>query len=323
MIRTEERTEKLRERVRALLSEGAIKFFIGYELGSDPLHVTPCFAEDEKGVETLVWNPMCINNLATYLKRYSDQRIGILVKGCDSRSIIELLKFNQIKRENLHIIGVPCTGVLDLKKVADKCDPRHIKAVNEEGGKIVITGTKTLEIDKDELLLDKCRSCAYPNPLIFDELVGDEVKAGTVDPEKRFADVAEMEELDPKDRSAFWKKQLNKCIRCYACKNVCPMCFCNECTLEKNDPVWVKKYPNPGDTFTFHMIRIYHVVGRCTGCLECERVCPMNIPLGTIHKKIEKDCLELFGYEAGVDLEAIPPLSTFEEEDPTHEGLLR
>jgi ferredoxin len=237
---------------------------------------------------------------------------------------VELLKLHQLQRDQVHIVGVPCTGIVDIKKVARICDPATITALYEDGDTIVIETTRSRHTcARDELVYDKCIACAYPNPLVYDELVGEEVASRQVDPQQKFADVQSLEEMDVTDRLGFWSEQLSKCIRCYACKNVCPMCFCTECLWEKRDPQWVTKYRNPDDVFTFHMIRAYHMAGRCTGCMECERVCPVDIPLGKIFKKIEKDCLELFEYQPGVDIQAVPPLSMFEEGDTEHEDLLR
>lgn len=320
-------TETIRQRVRSLLSEGTVEFFVGYETGQEVLHITPCFVQDETDADALEWNLLCINNLSTYLKRYRTNKVGVLVKGCDSRSLIELLKLNQIKRENVYIMGVPCTGIVDPKKIAAHVNPSTITSIYEdEEGNIVLAGAND-GADKvcarDDLLYDKCLFCSYPNPLVYDELVADEVQARTFELDEKFADVETMEMQEPDERLAFWNEELSKCIRCYACKNVCPMCFCNECLWDKRDPQWVTKYPNESDNFTFHMIRFYHMIGRCTGCMECERVCPVDIPLGKIFKKIEKDCLELFEYQAGIDIEAVPPLSTYDEHDQSHEDLLR
>lgn len=319
--------EDIREQARDLLSSGAVDFVIGYEAGEELLQVAPAFVRDESEVDTLGWNLFCINNLATYLKRYRTQKIGLVVKGCDSRSLIELLKLNQIKRENLHIIGIPCAGILDPHKVAAVCAPATITAIREDEDNMIILERgdhgPPIEQPKEALLFDKCHTCAHPTPLVFDTLVGDPIHPRRGARPVHYDDVEHLEMMPASERLAFWSEQLNKCIRCYACKNVCPMCFCTECLWEKRDPQWVTKYRNPHDSFTFHMIRAYHMVGRCTGCLECERVCPMDIPLGTIFKKVQKDSLELFDYQPGVSLETMPPLSAFDEGDQAHEDLLR
>ncbi len=320
-----ERTARIQARVQSLLESNEISCFIGYEAGATPLLISPAFVQDVDEVARLVWNVLAINNLATYLKRFRNEKIGVLVKGCDSRSIVELLKLHQIQREQVHIIGVPCRGIVDSKKIAQYGDPASVLAIRDEGEQVVVerANAEPLTIDKEALLYEKCLSCAYPTPLIYDELIDEAVPPRGVTPEVKFAEVERLEQLDVTDRLSFWSEEFSKCIRCYACKNVCPMCFCTECLWEKRDPQWVTKYQNPDDVFSFHLIRAYHMVGRCTGCMECERVCPVDIPLGRLFQKVEKDCLELFEYMPGVDEEATPPLSTFEEGDHAHEDLLR
>ncbi len=319
MSMKQKQTALIQDEVRSLLTRGEIDLFIGYKAGSNPLRISPCIVQDEGEVEQLVWNLSCINNLVASLHKYAGQKVGILVKGCDSQSLIELLKLHQVRRDDLYIIGVTCTGVLDTKKVSRTRPAANITSLSEHDERIIIyeKSGEIVACDKDELLYDKCRDCTTPTPLLFDMLVGDET-APTADPASRFADLEELEQADTSGRFAFWQEQLSRCTLCYACQTICPMCFCKDCslTLERSDPR--KKNRDRAAIFAYHLNRAYHMVGRCTGCMECDRVCPVDIPLQTIFKKVRKETLELFDYEAGVERDAIPPLSTFADAD--HEG---
>lgn len=315
MVEIDQTTALLQERVRALLDAGSIDLFIGYKQGSNPLRITPHVVKSDADVDKLVWNMACINNLVSSLQKYPDQRVGILVKGCDSRALVELIKLHQIKRENVYIIGVVCPGILHPEQVAEKCPPAQITNITMHGNQVVIfAGPEIIPCNREELLFAKCTTCADPVPVLYDELIEAEEPPPANDPDRHFAEVQELEQRTAAERFAFWAEQFSECTLCYACQTVCPMCFCEECpiTLARSDPK--RKERRRESIFAFHLMRAYHMTGRCIGCYECERVCPSDIPLSLIFKKVEQDSRELFGYTAGQHVTEVPPLSTFDEE---------
>jgi len=147
---------------------------------------------------------------------------------------------------------------------------------------------------------EECR-CAKPYPSVLVETHVGERAEPVVDQL-----VEELRQKDVAQRMEFWRKHFDRCIKCYACRNACPQCFCPECTLEEG--LWVETGEVPPTYPTFHLIRAMHTAGKCVGCRECELSCPAGIPLTTLYALIREDVREMFGYEPGADLDQQPPL---------------
>lgn len=130
--------------------------------------------------------------------------------------------------------------------------------------------------------------------------------------------VRRLEAMTPDERFRFWQGELSRCIRCNACRNVCPACSCEKCVFDNPaSGVENKAAANSFEENLFHIIRAFHVAGRCTDCGECSRVCPQHIPLHLLNRKLIADMNELYGpYQAGADLESRPPLMDFRFDDP-------
>jgi len=305
--------DKIKEISKRLLNDCQVEMVIGFRKGTVPMMNEPCFAKTPDEVEQFVWNSNCGINLANYLTNRKE-KIGIVAKGCDSRNIVTHIIENKIKREQLVIIGVPCQGMIDRRKVAALAKD-EINAVVEADAKVIVRGRKSEQtFARSEVLQDNCSICIHRNPVIHDELVADLVEEQPdVD---RYADVRRVEALSPEEKWQYFEDMLSPCIRCYACRNACPLCYCPTCFVDEHMPQWVGKSQDSVDLRTFHFLRAFHCAGRCTDCGACERVCPVGIPVRQFTKKLEKDCLELFDWEAGMKVDVRPPLDTYKAEDP-------
>ncbi|NIN67341.1 MAG: hypothetical protein GTO63_22105, partial [Anaerolineae bacterium] len=171
------------------------------------------------------------------------------------------------------------------------------------------------KVAKEHVLRDKCFFCKHPTSFDYDFTLGDVVPASIEAGEGEFDLVEELVELPLEERRAFWQKQFERCIRCHACREVCYACYCQECIFDRKVPRWLDKPPLLPENEIYHLIRAVHLAGRCIDCRECERVCPMNIPLSRLYKKVQKDVAELFEYEAGMELDTVPPLVDFKLDD--------
>jgi len=298
-----------------LFDEGRIEHFLAYRKGTVKFKTTPLIARTKKDLQGLWMDDFCASNLTLYLKEIKG-RVGIVVKGCDSRSLVSLLKEGQVKREDLYVVGLPCPGQIDLRKVqsALACEREDLEEINRRGPQILIrVNGQEKALQKSQAFLDKCLACQYPKPLFFDHLLPGEY-VSPLEEAKFPGD--ELRKKSVLGKWTFWAEQFERCIRCYACRNICPACFCPRCVVEENLPQWVSPLPTRGDNFVFHMMRMMHVAGTCVSCGECQRVCPMEIPLMKLNEKMTDDLRELFGFMAGVDLNVPLPFRTFSQEDP-------
>ena len=308
-----EYTDKIREIADRLFSEKKIEEFIGYRIGSLPFSPSPVVIKDHASVGDLYWSSTCGLNLSTYLTKRPG-KIGVIANGCNSRNIVTHILEKQILRENIYIVGIPCSGVVDYRSISKKVDGREIQTYEEEGDSIIISGRGFKEkLAKKDYLRANCAICRHRNPVIYDEMVAEPVKEiENVDP---YSDISHIELMEPEKKWEFFEKLIAPCIRCYACRNACPLCYCPTCFVDENKPQWVGKSIDPTDTMTFHFLRAYHCAGRCTDCGACEQVCPVNISMRQFTKKLNKDAEKLFGWEAGLATETRPPLDLFRPDD--------
>ena len=309
---------QLRDMAIKFFKDGSVDAIIGFEAGSMPLRSSPCVIRSAEDADKLVWNSNCGSNLATYLlpvaKANPEMKIGIMAKGCDSRSIVGLIKERQIERDRLFVMGMPCSGILDRRKINDELGGAEILEAHLDGDSLSLKSENgEARFSVADYIHSSCSTCQHKTPVLYDVLIGDPVAETDGNP---YEQVEAMEAQSADERWEYFVSEMSKCIKCYACRGACPSCYCTQCFIDQNQPQWFGKTTELSDTIIFHLVRAFHVAGRCVNCGACARACPMGIDLMSLTKKIEKDMKELFQYTAGMDVEELAPFATFKDNDP-------
>ena len=302
--------EKLIARAKELLAEGKVQKVVGWRKGLFDYDVTPSvFTSAEDLEQNFVFNEFCGANLSKYLVKItreieikkSTTRMNntmakqrdpnaqdapipsevalVFLKPNDTYSFTQLLKESRITRGDVYAIGVPCQDTLKGEQ--------------------------------------PCGNCAGKKPVSCDEYIGIDANAEVAPNATRMAEVEKLESMSEVERFEFWKGEFSRCIRCNACRDICPACTCEKCVFDNNALYTSQKVAETSfEESLYHIIRAWHVAGRCTDCGECSRVCPENIPLHLINRKYIKDINEIYGeYQAGSDLETKAPMQSFKEDD--------
>ncbi len=287
----------IRTQAYNLLETKEVDVVIGYGETSDPTRTTPIFIRNPDDVKHLVFDPRCINSLPIYLnKRHEYQskgwkRVAIVGKGCDIRAITQLIAENQLKREDVYILGVSCDGV--------------VSHFSKWDGSL-----------RDENRATKCSQCDVHIPNDCDFFPGERPEVDRSKPYKISApQVLNLLDLQTDKRFDFWKQEFDRCFKCYACRELCPHCSCNICITDRTMPSWLDQAPHTKGVFAWHLTRALHLVGRCTGCGECTRGCPMDIQVDLFNQRMKDVVQSSFDYKSGYSETEKPPLIIYKTDD--------
>jgi len=312
--------EELLEKAISLLESGTVSAVLGWKKGEFDYDVTPALFMDAESLhKDFVWGDFAGANLSKYLvskTKETEGRILVFLKPCDTYSLNQLLTEHRFDRERVYAVGVPCEGMADIGRIKKLAGDGIVRI--EEGEVLCVTtlySDDPVKVPLSDVLLEKCSSCKSKKHMAYDELLGEE---GQIIDSHRFDEVERLERMTPDERFAFWQGELSRCIRCNACRDACPACTCEVCVF--NNPksgVETKAADNSFEEKMFHIIRAFHVAGRCTDCGECSRVCPQNIPLHLLNRKLIKDMNESYGeYQAGEQVGKRSPLTDYTLDDP-------
>ncbi|MCL2873888.1 MAG: 4Fe-4S dicluster domain-containing protein [Defluviitaleaceae bacterium] len=309
---------EIKQKAHELLKSGVVSSVLAWKKGDLVYDAAPAFFKSPNALEDMVYNGFCCSNLSKYLieKDSENEKVLVFLKPCDTYSLNQLLSNHRVIKDKIYAVGIGCDGKIDIEKLRAK-GVKGILEIEEDGESLKI---QTLYGDETcvrrDILLEKCLNCKGKDHMVYDELIGSELSEETALGDK-FSQVDELEKMSSDDRFEFWRCELSKCIRCNACRNVCPSCTCRKCVFDNpHSGVNAKVNVTDFEENMFHIIRAFHVAGRCSDCGECTRVCPQGIPLQLLNRKFIKDINNFYGdFQAGETVESRSPLFDYNFED--------
>ena len=310
--------DQLIDKAVSLLNNGTVCAVLGWKKGEFDYDITPAvFTTEDEIKNGFVYNDFCGANFSKYLvakTKKLEGKILVFLKPCDTYSFNQLLTEHRFDREKVYAVAVGCEGMADPVKLKAKVDGIVSIDYKDDAMYVDTLYDGTVKVDYAEVMAERCINCKSKKCVAYDELLGED---GEVIDSNRFDEVAALEAMTPDERFAFWQGELSRCIRCNACRDACPACTCEKCVFDNpNSGVENKAPATSFEEQMFHIIRAFHVAGRCTDCGECSRVCPQNIPLHLLNRKFIKDMNECYGeYQAGAEVGSRAPLVNYTEGD--------
>jgi len=264
--------------------EGALRETCRRLLAEDKVKVVigygkrgPVFITKPDDVDKMVWDNQCLANLTVYLKR-----------------------------KEIRALGRPAI-------VVKGCDERALVVLERES-----------QLDRNDLHVigmacqgmgePKCETCDVHVPRFADEVIGEADKSDAATAQ-RWKALESLMALPGPQRMSYWAKEFEHCVKCYACRQVCPMCYCERCLVDKNRPTEIEPSATDKGNFAWHILRAFHLAGRCIGCDECTRACPAGIDLRLLNLTLAKAAEEHFTYRAGIDPKAEPLIGAYSLQD--------
>jgi ferredoxin len=215
----------------------------------------------------------------------------------DNRCVQNLAAYLNPRRKQIAVLGKPAV-------VVKGCDARSVAGLLREN-----------QITRDSVVIIAMQCSGVCEPKLYDHYI--KSAHPTVPPvnPKRAEQLAALAKMSAAERWDFWSKELSRCIRCHACREACPMCFCVQCTADKGTPLWIDSSSTPRANRAWQTMRVLHQAGRCVDCLECERACPEHIPLGLLTRYVADSVERRFDYKAGDDPSVVAPMSVYRPDD--------